>query len=295
VVDVVVVTYNSRDRLRQCVAGLVKLDGVNVVVVDNDSSDGSLEVIADLPVETRRLERNLGFAVGCNVGWRGGKAPYVLFLNPDATLDERSLRRLVEVLDQRPEVGVVGPREVSFDGALIYSQRRHLRLGSIWAHALFIHRLFPRAGWAHEQIRDRSLYERESMPEWLSGACLLVRRDVLEEVGGFDERFFMYCEDDDLCRRVWQSGSSVMFEPDAVCVHVGGASAPRSTTLPIAAASEVKYAEKHYGSRYAALVKLGVVVRGLTHFVIARGGLATRAAHVRSIHALSRVDIGGRA
>src|SRR5262249_3794821 len=99
-VDVVVVSYNSREQLRGCVQPLASVPGVAVVVVDNASQDGSATALGDLPVRVIPLDHNGGFAHGCNVGWRAGNAEYVLFLNPDARLDEESLARLAGVLDR---------------------------------------------------------------------------------------------------------------------------------------------------------------------------------------------------
>src|ERR1700733_6618342 len=123
-IDVVVVSYNSRDTLRACVEPLAGLDGISVIVVDNASADHSLETIADLPVRTVASERNRGFAAGCNLGLAAGNAPFVLFLNPDAYIGEEALRRLVAVLVAESNVGIVGPRTVAGDDALVPSMRR---------------------------------------------------------------------------------------------------------------------------------------------------------------------------
>jgi N-acetylglucosaminyl-diphospho-decaprenol L-rhamnosyltransferase len=144
-VDVVIVSYNSREQLRACVEPLASLDDVRVVVVDNASKDGSLDAVADLPVDAIGLERNGGFGHGCNVGWRVGTAPHVLFLNPDARIDRVSLDRLVADLEQAVAAGGVAPRIVHTDGTLDYSQRRFPRLRSTYAQALFLHRIFLRA------------------------------------------------------------------------------------------------------------------------------------------------------
>lgn len=286
-VDVVVVSYNSRDRLRACVAPFVTMEGVQVIVADNASADGSLDAVADLPVKTVRLDVNGGFAFGCNAGWRAGDAPYVLFVNPDARLDEASLRRLVQVLDEEERVGVVAPRILDEDGSVEPSQRRFPRLASTYAHALFLHRLFPRAAWASELVRDPVAYERAGSPEWVSGACLLVRRGVLEEIGGWDDGFFMYCEDKDLCRRVRLAGWDVRYEPGAAITHEGGASAPRSSLLPVLAASRVRYARKHRGAAGAAAERAGIALIELTHMVASKGGKASRSGHARALRVAS--------
>ena len=217
-VDVVVVSYNSHDMLRGCVEPLLGIDGVQVIVVDNASQDGSLESVADLPLQSIPSSRNGGFAYGCNIGWRSGRAPYVLLLNPDARLDTSSVSDLGRVLDADERIGIAAPRILEDDGALDYSQRHFPRLASTYSQALFLHRLFPHATWSDEANRIVEDYDRPGSPDWVSGACMLVRRSVLERLDGLDEGFFMYGEDKDLCRRTRDLGSDIRFVPQAVCV-----------------------------------------------------------------------------
>lgn len=278
-VDVVVVSYRSRDRLRACVEPLAGREDIRVFVVDNDSGDGSLDSLADLPVERIQLDRNGGFASGCNAGWPRGSAPFVLFLNPDATIAPTAVRRLVRVLEKHPEAAIAAPKILEEDGSFALSQRRFPRLRSTYAHALYLHRLFPRAAWASELVRDPRAYERAGSPEWVSGACLLVRRSVLEELGGWDQGFFLYGEDKDLCRCARDVGYDVRFEPEAVAVHAGGASAPRASLYPVLSASRLRYANKHRGRLGFVLERIGVALTALTHVGIARGGRAARAGH----------------
>jgi N-acetylglucosaminyl-diphospho-decaprenol L-rhamnosyltransferase len=282
-VDVVVVSYNSRGELRECVEPLTRLEDVNVIVVDNASTDGSLEVIADLPAERIALPENGGFGHGCNAGWRAGRAPYVLFLNPDARIDSEALDRLVAVLERSPAAGAVAPRINHDDGTLDYSLRRFPRLRSTYARALFLHRIFPRATWTDELIREPEVYAQPGSPDWVSGACILARRTVLEEFGGFDEGFFMYCEDIDLCHRLQDAGHDLRYEPAAVITHIGGASAPRTSLLPVLAESRLRYAGKHLSASAALLERLGIALEALTHMVVSSGGRAARAGHWRAL------------
>jgi len=284
-VDAVVVSYNSRRHLRACVQPLTAVDGVRVYVTDNASTDDAVGTIADLPVEVLALSENNGFGAGCNAGWRRGQAPFVLFMNPDASIDEESLRRLVDVLETADDVGLVGPRILEPDGSLAFSQRRFPLLRSTYARALFLHRLFPRAAWTDELVRDPGSYERAGSPDWVSGACMLVRRSVLEEIGGFDERFFLYCEDKDLCRRIRAAGHDVRYEPGATVRHRGGASAPRAGLLPVLARSRIEYARKHWSRARAALERAGVALNALTHAVVSRGGREKRAGHLNALAA----------
>jgi GT2 family glycosyltransferase len=280
---VVVVSYNSREQLPACVEGLAGRPEVEVVVVDNASQDGSLEAIASLPVRGLQLDENGGFAHGCNAGWRTGRGEYVLFLNPDATIPEAAVRRLASVLDAEPNVAAVAPRILDSTGELDFSKRRFPRLRSTYAQALFLHRLFPRALWADEMVRRVEDYERPGSPEWVSGACMLVRRSALEELGGLDEGFFLYCEDTDICRRLWDMGHEVRFEPSAIAVHEGGASAPRPSLIPVLVSSRVRYASKHRSRPAALLERIGIALGAVTHSVVSSGGRAARAGHLRSL------------
>lgn len=258
-------------------------------VVDNASIDGSLESVADLPITSLPQQENGGFARGCNVGWREGSAPYVLLLNPDARIDSASLETLARRLDADQSIGAVAPRIVNADGALDFSLRRFPRLRSTYAQALFLHRLFPGTSWSDEVVRDEARYARSWAPEWASGACLLVMRAALEELGGLDEGFFLYCEDKDLCRRLHDAGYRVLYEPDAICTHVGGASSPRAPLRATLACSRFRYAAKHMPPVTRALERLGIALGALTHAAAGRGGWAGRKGHLHAFRAcLSR-------
>ena len=282
-VDVVVISYNSARYLRRSIESLARLDAVRVIVVDNASVDGALDTIADLSAERIPLGENGGFAHACNVGWRAGTAPYVLFLNPDCVVDEASLRLLVAVLEGEPAVAVAAPKILDAAGHLDYSQRRFPRLRSTFAHAFFLNHVFGEAAWSSELVRDVRAYERTGSPEWVSGACLLVRRASLESVGGWDDGFFLYCEDKDLCRRIRDHGGGIRFEPGAVAVHVGGASVSRTSLMAVLAASRIRYARKHSGPLAARFERLGIALTGLTHMVVTRGGRPMRAGHLAEL------------
>lgn len=282
-VDVVVVTYNSRTRIRECVRPFGDAEGVRVIVVDNASTDGTPGETATLPVTAVEMETNRGFASGCNTGWRRGHSPLVLILNPDARIDIDSLETMVRVLEQDPRVGAVGPTILDSEGHLAFSQRSFPCLRSTFGQALFLHRVFPHARWADELVRDPEAYEKAGSPDWVSGACLLVRRALLEALGGLDEGFFLYCEDTDLCRRIRSSGYEIRFEPSATCRHEGGASSPRSSLLPVLAKSRIRYARKHHRWPAAMLERVGIGLGAAVHVIVSRGGLSVRAGHARSL------------
>jgi N-acetylglucosaminyl-diphospho-decaprenol L-rhamnosyltransferase len=284
-VDIVVVSYNSRDTLRACVEPLAAVENVSVTVVDNASPDRSLEVVADLGIRALDSGRNGGFGFGCNLGMAAGSAPYVLFLNPDARIATEDLERLVAALEADPDVAIAGPRLLEADGTLVPSMRRYQRVGSTWATALFLHRLFRRAAWANEIIHAPEAYDQVAYPEWLSGACMLTRRALLEPLGGFDEGYFLYGEDMDLCRRVREAGHRVRYEPTATVHHEGGRSAPRSSLYGVLAESRTRFARKHYGPVSAALQRLGLAVGAVTHIAASVLRPARRRGHVAALRA----------
>ena len=283
---VVVVAYRSAETLRGCVAPLAAMPGVSVTVVDNASPDESADTVADLPIEVIRAPRNGGFSYGCNLGAAGATAPYLLFLHPDARIDAAALETMLATLREDPATGLVGPRILDDDGSLSFSLRRFPRLRSTYAQALFLHRLWPTSAWTDELVRDPAAYERPATAEWVSGACMLVRRSAYVAIGGFDERFFLYCEDTDICLRIWQAGLAVRFQPRAVVHHVGGASSGAGETQAIAARSRVLYARKHLRPGAARLEAIGVGLSEATHVLSALRRPASRRGHAAALRAV---------
>ena len=221
-VAVVVVTYDALPWIEQC---LESVEGVPAVVVDNGSSDGTVPFVRERFPEVRVIEsENRGLAAGWNTGIRETVSRYVLILNADAWLVGDALGRLVAFADSRPRAAVVGPRLRYPDGRLQRSVRGFPTLWRLATEYLFLRKLAPRSGalnafyaggFDHDAVRDA---------EFLMGACLLVRREAVDEVGPADEGFFLFSEETDWCYRFRQAGWEVVFFPGAECVHVGGAS-----------------------------------------------------------------------
>ena len=223
-VDVVIVHYNTAAAmLRSCLDAVCAIgDGLlgRVVVVDNGSADPAVEQIrAAFPdVELICNRRNLGFAAACNKGMAAAESSYCLLLNPDAQIDERALRALLDCMTQHADAGVVAPRLINPDGSLQWSCRRYPTVPALLARGARLGALF-KGPLDHYLMRDWD--HRELRPvDWATGACLLLRRAALDEVGPLDERFFLYCEDTDLCRRMQLAEWKVYYEPAATVTHV---------------------------------------------------------------------------
>ena len=220
--SVVVVTHNALPWIERC---LESVRGEEVVVVDNGSSDGSADVVREQLPDARVIEQeNVGLAAGWNRGIEAASGRYFLILNSDAWLTEGSLRRLVAFADQHPDAAIVGPRLLNPDGSLQRSVRGFPTLWRLATEYFFLRKLAPRSqalnafyagGFDHQQVREA---------EFLMGACMLVRREAVEQVGPLDEAFFLFSEETDWAYRFREAGWKVVFFPGAECVHVGGAS-----------------------------------------------------------------------
>jgi len=218
---VVVVTYDALPWIERCLASV---DGVPAVVVDNGSRDGTVAFVRERFPEVRVVEsENLGLAAGWNLGIRETESRYVLLLNADAWLVGDALSQLVAFADSRPRAAIVGPRLLNPDGTLQRSVRGFPTLWRLATEYFFLRKLGPRSsalnafyagGFEHDEVREA---------EFVMGACMLARREAIEEVGLLDEDYFLFSEETDWCFRFREAGWQVVFFPGAECVHVGGA------------------------------------------------------------------------
>jgi hypothetical protein len=231
-VSAVIVSHNTRDLLRRCLRDLQAQDGVTLqtIVVDNGSTDGSLELLRDhFPdVTLVELSDNAGFAAAANVALDRVRGEYVLLLNSDAFMHSGALRELMQAARRHPHAGAIGPRLLNRDGTLQRSAWPYPHPGRLLLEAFGVHRLLHRfhaledlGQWAHDE--ERSV-------EFLVGACLLLRVEMLTDVGGFDEAFWLYGEEADLQRRARSHGWSAVLAPAATVTHLGGASSTASYT-----------------------------------------------------------------
>ena len=255
--DVVIVSFNGRELLRACLESLRAHPPsvpMNVVVVDNASSDGSAEMVAaEFPeVALNRSSQNLGFAAATNLGARSGRAPYLLALNPDTRVSDGALDAVLAAIEARPEVAVAGPRLVREDGSLDHAGKRAFPTPlSALGH-------FSGLGRGERAPRALAAYRApdvESGPvDAVNGAFMLMRRPVFERLGGFDEGYWMYMEDLDLCYRVAEAGLLTWYEPAASVLHVKGGTTGgrRSPRLTLAFhRGMVRFYRAHYAPRRA--------------------------------------------
>jgi len=251
-VSVCVVNWRTANETIKLAASLEAGAGglpFELCVVDNDSGDGSVERIGEaVPwAIVVRMGRNAGFGSGINRAVAEARGEYLFILNPDTTVSAGAIHRLVEFLDASPEVALAAPLMVDAHGTRHASARRFPTVGAAIFRNTFMGRLFPGNRYTHEYLMDDLATDRPTEVDWVSGSAMMIRRSDFEAVGGFDEGFFMYCEDIDLCKRLWGSGRKVVFVPDARVEHKIGASSDKVQGPMILAhhRSMLRYYRKH--------------------------------------------------
>lgn len=267
-VAVVVVAHDSGADLVRCVESLERAtDGpVETVVVDHASRDGSIEALLQRFPATRlvRTGDNPGFAAGCNRGIEVTGQPLVLLLNPDAALRPGALASMTDYLERHPDVGILGPRLLHPDGSLQTSAYRAPGLLTETARITRIADLVPRQVVRRSAVLRRLLpatghfdpHDRTRDVEMVTGACMLVRRQLLQELGGLDEGYFLYYEEIDLCLRAREHGWRIVHLPAAKAAHRIGGSTRRAARLAWAARhlSRVRFHRLHGGAFRSALI-----------------------------------------
>ncbi len=263
----VIINFNTRDDLRRCLASLANAGAGEILVVDNGSTDGSQEMVrAEFPA-VRLLDNpgNRGYSSACNCGIRATACDYVFILNSDTEFPD-DLGKLTQYMEAHPELGALGPMLLNGDGTLQMSCRKFPTIsGSLW-HGLL-------GDWLPDNRFTRKYHMKDfdhslaCEVDWVSGAAVLLRREALAQSGLFDEGYFMYVEDVDLCWRLRQSGWQVGYCPEVRVVHyIGRTSRQQSARMLLA----------HHRSMYRYFTKTEPGLKGmlLRPFILA--GVATR-------------------
>jgi N-acetylglucosaminyl-diphospho-decaprenol L-rhamnosyltransferase len=230
----VIVNYNTAGDLRKCLESAgEKLGGAGIVVVDNGSTDGSREMVAEEFPSVRLVDNpgNPGYASACNRGIGATEEPYIFILNSDVEFPEGGLDTVIEHMDADPLIGALGPMVLNSDGSAQMSCRRFPSMPSSVVHG-FLGEVWPDNPLTRKyQMKDLPRDEPCDV-DWVSGAAMLLRREAAEKVGGFDEGYFMYVEDVDICWRLREAGYRVAYDPAMRLVHhIGRTSSQQSVRM----------------------------------------------------------------
>ena len=279
-VSVIIVNYNVKYFLEVCLHSVEKAlvnIGSEVIVVDNNSQDGSVTFIREKFPDVILIENkeNKGFSRANNQAVAIAKGEYILFLNPDTVLPENFFRKTLEYIDARPEVGSIGPRLIDGKGEFAPDAKKSFPTLSV---ALFkatgINKLFPSSPYFNKYYAvDVGEFETAKV-ESLSGCCMMMRSKAIEDAGGaFDEDYFMYFEDGDLCYRIRKAGYVNIYFPETTVIHYKGESTRKTTLSYVKVFNEAfaTFARKHYGKQNARLfiffINIGIVLRAILSVV----------------------------
>jgi GT2 family glycosyltransferase len=273
--SIIIVTYNSVSYISDCLNPLVDMSEVEVVVVDNDSRDGTVTKLReDFPaVQLITLPENIGFGRACNIGVSVSNGSFIVLLNPDAIASAQAVKTLIRFFDGHPRTGIVGGCLVDLSGLPLQSMGDRPTLVRLMVEKPIewvAQRVDPHGPFRHVLGRYFAKLRTPSAAEqvaWVSGAALCCRRRTWEDVGGFDEKFFLYYEDVDLCLRATQGGWEVWYVPHAVIPHQSGASFSGNVYYQkyIYYENQRYFFQKHYGPVSAFLLSLAQKIYGWRH------------------------------
>jgi GT2 family glycosyltransferase len=251
-ISIIILSYNTHDLLRNCLKSLFlhnKKDVIEVIVVDNASHDESVKMVKkEFPlVMVIENKENVGFAKGCNIGANQAKGEYLFFLNSDTEFKfDNTLSELIELIQDK-KVGAVG-------GMMLNPDTSYQRtFGSFYTLSHVSKMLFL----GEKSELSSQEYTNVQEVDWVSGGCMLVKKDVFTQIGGFDERFFMYVEDVDICYRIKQQGFRIVVDPKIHILHIGHGSSNRTFAITHIYKGLTLFYKKHQSSvEYFSLLAL---------------------------------------
>ena len=267
-VAVAVVSWNTRGDLETCLRSVYEGNAnpptYQVTVVDNASADGSPEMVDERFPRAMvvRNRDNRGFGAANNQVFQGTRSRYVFLLNSDAQTHAGALDSLVRFMDENPDVGICGPLVLNPDGSLQYSARCFPTLVAGAFRNTLLGRLFPNNRFTREYLISDWDHRSQRDVDWVSGSAMMIRREVLDRVGGFDEQFFMYSEDVDLCYRAHEAGWRVTFYPGAVVTHARAHSSDKAQVARLIQfhRSMYRFWRKHYAPHSSWPVRMAAPV-----------------------------------
>lgn len=292
---IVIVSWNVEPHLRRCLASLpdaCKGLAWDVVVVDNASEDKSVDAAREHGASVIANERNRGFAKACNQGIAGSTARYVLLLNPDTECPPGSLAQLVAQADLNPTAGIIGPKLLNADGTTQPSIRRFPSFWSQIGVMLKLHRVMP---WAFRRyLAANASPDQAQEVDQVMGACFLIRGELIQQIGGLDERYFIWFEEVDYCKQALKKGWSVRYEPSVAVTHHGGQSFGQLVTVQkqqLFNASLVAFFEKWHPGIQPELLKAAQPIALALAWLAGKMPYSGWAAGILALEIISRLTI----
>lgn len=271
--SIVIVNYNSGVLLRDCLSSIyqnTKHVGFEVNIIDNNSSDMSIKLAQEEFKDINLIENkcNIGFAKANNQGIKEARGRYVLLLNPDTIISSEVLASMVNFMDSHKDIGILGPKILNSDGTLQLSCRSFLNLKTVFfTRDSLLNKVFPNNRYSRKYLLSVWHHNDRREVDWVSGACMMIRKEVFDNIGLMDDNFYMYCEDVDFCYRAKKAGWKVFYLPEVEIIHHAGSCSKgsRYTSIINHHKSMVVFYKKHFK-------------RNLIMDIIITEGIITRAA-----------------
>jgi GT2 family glycosyltransferase len=291
--SIIIVSWNAKNYLKSCLESIEKqisYETTEIIVVDNNSSDGSADLVRKYFRQVIIIEncKNLGFAKANNIGISACNGKYICLINSDVIVLASCFSKMLEFMNNNSGVGVSGPRTFNVDGTLQRSCFSYPSVWNIFCRALALDSLFPKSKLFGKRLMTFWDHDTVKSVEALNGCFLMVRKEAIDKVGLLDEDFFFYGEDLDWCKRFNDAGWEVVFFPEAMAIHYGGAS---SSNSPIRFYIEMHRADMQYWKKHRG--RFGVIVYVVItfiHHVIRIFGMAT----VYVMRPRKRIEVKGK-
>lgn len=253
--SIIIVTWNSSDDIQDCINSVIKSCAdiiAELIIIDNNSSDNSFDIVNKISFSqlyTYRNNENLGYTKAVNQGLNQAKGKYVLLLNPDTVLHEASITRMYDFLESNPGYGACAPLMKNPDGSVQYSVRKFPSFWRMFCEFSLLAYIFPKTKLFGSWKAKFMDYSKEQDIEQPMAAAFMLKKDLPENISRMDERFRMFFNDVDLCKKIYDSGFKIRFLPNAVVTHEHGASIKKDRANMIRIWNEdcLKYFEKHFG------------------------------------------------
>lgn len=277
-VSICIVNWNTRELLSECLKSIhEKTSGLTyeIIVVDNDSKDGSAEMVKKEFPDCKIIEsENIGFARGNNKAVKEAKGNYILYLNPDTQLVTNALYGMLRFLEDNNDFGAVGCKLINPNGSIQYTCASTFPTPfNVMCYLFFLNRIFPKSKMFSSDELDYWDHQNSTNIDCLSGACIMIRKDIVDRIGGFDENTFMYSEDIDLCFRILKHGWKIYYLSDEVIIHYQGSATKKksNTNFSILMMKQANYYffHKHYGRANARLFRLITAIGSLSRIFFA--------------------------
>lgn len=222
--SIIILNYKTANLIKYCIYNLKKINPLlkyEIIVVDNDSADNCEQIVKKHFIEVKFIQakNNRGYAAGNNLGIKKAQGKYILIVNPDIAFLDKTLEKMYDFMGKNPKIGIIGPKLLNADGTLQYSCGNFPDWHLPFYRRTILSKTNSGQKWLKNYLMKDWNHNENREVDWLFGACLLIRKEAIEEVGLLDERFFLYLEDTDWCRRFWENGYQVIYFAAAEVIH----------------------------------------------------------------------------